>query len=212
MEEINSQIEFLKRLYLLKETVNSIADREGWAKEDGKSVSFHHRLMLSPLAQRVVRDLVYWLSDAARMVEDYTVDGDQSAFELLEDLGSRNLEAGGGDPDGHATNFDTLGLDTLELAARTLYQIVDNVFQNLLFRLPCPKPEGTFDSITGYLRLLDGKLEENLYWLGEILDDLGKIMPSDGISLASKPAQPGEPGERGAGKTAPEQGLITDIS
>ncbi len=213
MEQIKSQIEFLKRLYLLKETVNSISDGAGlWTKEVGKSISFHHRLMLSPLAQRVVRDLVYWCWDAARMLENYTVDGDQSAFGLLEDLGSRSLKSGGGDPDGHATNSNALDLNTLELAARTLSQIVDNVFENLLFELRCPETKGDFDDITGYLRLLDEKLEEKLYWLGEILDDLGKIMLSEGISLAGKPARPGEPGERGASKTAPEQGLNTDIS
>lgn len=180
MEQINPQVEFLKRLYLLKETVNSIAERaEVWGKEEGISISFHHRLMWSPLAQRVVRDLVYWSWDAARMLQNYSVDGDQSAFQLLEDFGSRSLESGGGDPDGYATNISTLDLNALGLAARTLSPIVDNVFQNLLFELACPETEGTLDDVTQSLRLLDGKLEEMFYWLGEILDDLGKIMPSD---------------------------------
>lgn len=180
MEQITSKIEFLKQLYLLKETVNSIEERsEVWAKEEGASIPFGHRLTRSPLAQRVVRNLVYWSWDAARMLEEYTVDGDQSAFRLLEDLGSRSLESGRGNSDGHATNINIVDLNTLELAARTLSPIIDNVFHYHFFELPWPKTEDDLGFITVNLRLLDGKLEEKLYWLGEILDDLGKIMPSD---------------------------------
>ncbi|MBI5249462.1 MAG: hypothetical protein HY912_08210 [Desulfomonile tiedjei] len=116
------------------------------------------------------------------MLRDYTVDADPSAFRLLEDLGSRSLRSGGGDPEGHATNSNALDLNTLELAARTLSQIIDNVFENLLFRLPWPETEGNLDDITVDLRLLDGKLEEMLYWLVEILEDLGKIMSADEVA------------------------------
>ncbi len=39
MEQIKLQVEFLKRLYLLKETVNSIAEgAEFWTKEEGTSL------------------------------------------------------------------------------------------------------------------------------------------------------------------------------
>jgi hypothetical protein len=58
--------------------------------------------------------------------------------------------------------------------------IIDNVFQNQLFELPCPETGRALYDITQYLRLLDGKLEENLYWLGEILEDLGNIMAPNG--------------------------------
>lgn len=179
MKQIKSQVEFLQRLYLLKETANSIAERaESWAKEDEESIPYGHRLMRSPLAQRVVRDLVYWSSDAATMLEDYTVDADPSAFQLLQDLGSRSLELGRGNSDGHATNINILDLNTLQLAVRTFSQIVDDVFQYLLFELPWTETEGKLDYITRTIRLLNGKLEEKLYWLGEILDDLEKIMPA----------------------------------
>jgi|GEM_PF-5756761 len=183
MEQIQSQVEFLQKLYLLKDTVNSIAERaELWTKEEGISISFHQRLMWSPLARRVVRDLIYWLSDPTWMLAAYTVDADPSAFQLLEDLGSRSLEAGSGDLEGHTKNSNVLDLNALELAARTLSQIIDNVFENSLFRLPWPETGDDLDFITLNLRLLDQKLEEKLYWLSEILDDLGKIMPSDEAS------------------------------
>lgn len=180
MEQIKSQVEFLQRVYLLKETVNSIVERaEFWTKEEGISIPFHHRLMWSPLAQRVVRDLVFWSWDTARMLWEYTLDADLSGFQHLEDLSERSLESKNGDSGGHATNFNAVDLNTLELAARILLQIVDNAFQNSLFKLPWPETEDNLDFVTVNLRLLDNKLENKLYWLGEILDDLGKIMPSD---------------------------------
>jgi hypothetical protein len=145
-------------------------------------------MMWNPLAKRVVRDLVLWSWDAARMLMEHTVDADPSAFELLEDLSSRSLEPGDGHPEGHANLLNTLDLYSLELAARTLSQIVDNVFSNVLFELPCPEPDGNLDYITVNLRLLDGKLEHKFYWLGEILEDLGKIMPSDRLSPVAQAA------------------------
>jgi hypothetical protein len=181
MKQIGSQVEFLKRLYLIKETASSIVERaEFWAKEDMASIPFGHRLMRSPLAQRVVRDLVYWSWDAAQMLGEYTLDADPAAFQLLEDLSERSLESGRGNSDGHPTNSSILNLSTLELAARTLLPIIENVFENLLFELPWPETESTLGKITQYLRLVDRKLEEKLYWLGEILEDLGKVIAFDG--------------------------------
>ncbi len=181
MEQIQSQVEFLQRLYLLNETVKSVAERaEVWAKEEeGRSIPFQRRLMWSPLAQRVVKDLIFEFWDAARILWKYTLDADLSGFQHLEDLSERSLDSKNGDPGGHATNFNAVDLNTLGLAAQILLQIVDNAFQNSLFKLPWPKTENDLDFINVNLRLLDGKLEEKLYWLGEILDDLGKIMPSD---------------------------------
>lgn len=186
MKQIKPQVEFMQRLYLLKETVSSIAERaESWGKEDEESISYGHRLMRSPLAQRVLRDLVYWSWDAANELWEYTVDADLSAFQLLEDLSERSLESGRGNLEGHATNMDFLDLNTLELAARTLLPIIENVFQNLLFEFPWSKTESTVGKITQYVRLVDRKLEEKLYWLGEILEDLGRMMALDG-EIASR--------------------------
>jgi hypothetical protein len=188
MDQIKSQVEFLQRLYLLRETVNSIAERaEVWAKEEGTSIPFHHRLMWSPLAQRVVRDLIYWSWDAARILWEYTLDADPSAFQLLQDLGERSYKkpGGSGDVDSCASEYQALNLNELNLAVRTLAEIIDNVFGRVLFGPTLslsPSPSQIrygCDDISQYLRLLDGKLEEKLYWLGEILDELGKIMPSN---------------------------------
>ncbi len=192
MKQIKSQVEFVKRLYLFKGTVNSIAERaEFWAKEDEESIPFGHRLKRSPLAQRVVRDLVYWSWDAARMLEDYVVDGQQSTILLLQDLGARSLEkpSGEGHLDGYASHFHTLDLNTLELAARTLSEIIDDIFQDLFLKLPWPQIESSLDGIIQDLRLIDTKLDEMFYWLGEILDDLGNVMPPGEMSLEDKPAQ-----------------------
>jgi hypothetical protein len=180
MEQIKSQVEFLQRVYLLKETVNSIVERaEFWTKEEGISIPFHHRLMWSPLAQRVVKNLIFEFWDAARILWEYTLDADLSGFQHLEDLSERSLESQNSDSGGHATNFNAMDLNTLELAVRILLQIVDNAFQNSLFKLPWPVTEDDLDFATVSLRLLDNKIENMLYWLGEILDDLGKIMSSD---------------------------------
>ena len=42
------------------------------------------------------------------------------------------------------------------------------------------KTESTLGKITQYVRLVDRKLEEKLYWLGEILEDLGSMIAFDG--------------------------------
>ena len=111
MKQIKPQVEFLQRLYLLKETVSSIAERaDVWAKEDGEAIPYGHRLVRSPLAQRVVRDLVYWSWDAANELWEYTIDADPSAYQLLEDLSERSLESGRGNSVGSATNMDFLDL------------------------------------------------------------------------------------------------------
>ncbi len=188
MDQIKSQLEFLRKLYLLKDTTDSIAERaEAWTKADETSIPFQQRLMRSPLAQRVVRDLVYWSWDAARILWDYTLDADSSAFQLLQDLRERSLKepGGSGDVDSCASEYQALNLNDLNLSVRTLADIIDNVFGRVLFGPTLslsPSPSQIrcgCDDISQYLRLLDGKLEEKLYWLGEILDDLGKIMPSD---------------------------------
>jgi hypothetical protein len=180
MEQIKLQVEFLQKVYLLKETVNSIVERtEFWTKEEGISISFQRRLMWSPLAQRVVKDLVFEFEQALQLLWKYTLDAEVSDFELLEDLGERSLKSENDDSDGYGKNSNVLNLNTLELAARTFLKIVDNAFQNSLFELPWPDPEADLDFITRMLRLIDNKLENKLYWLGEILDDLGKIMLSD---------------------------------
>jgi hypothetical protein len=189
MKQIGSQVEFLKRLYLLKETASSIVERaESWAKEDTASIPFGHRLMRSPLAQRVVRDLVYWSWDAAWILREYTLDADPAAFQLLPDLGERSFKkpGGSGDADFCASEFQALNLNELNLAARTLAQIIDNVFGRILFDPTLslsPSPSQLrhgCDDISHYFRLLDRKLEEKLYWLGEILEDLGRLMMPDG--------------------------------
>ena len=187
MKQIKPQVEFLQRLYLLKETVNSVAERaEVWAKEDGEAIPYGYRLVRSPLAKRVVRDLVYWSWDAARILREYTLDADPAAFQLLQDLSERSFKepSGSGDADSCASEFQALNLNELNLAARTLAEIIDNVFGCVLFEPPIslsPSPSQLrygCDDISQYLRLLDGKLEEKLYWLGEILEDLGNIMAS----------------------------------
>jgi hypothetical protein len=192
MEEIKSQVEFLQRLYLLKETVSSTAERaEYWGKENEQSIPYGQRLTRSPLAQRVVRDLVYWSWDAARILREYTLDADTSAFQLLENLSDRSFKepSGSGDVDSCASEFQALNLNELNLAARTLAEIIDNVFERILFD-PTLSPSPSqlrygCDDISHYIRLLDRKLEEKLFWLGEILEDLGSIMALNGEVAAS---------------------------
>jgi hypothetical protein len=195
MKLIKPQVQFLQRIYLLKGTVSSIAERaESWVKVDGEAVPYCQRLMRSPLAQRVVRDLVYWSWDAAQMLREYTVDAEPSAFQILEDLSERSFKepSGSGDADSCASEFQALNLNELNRAARTLAEIIDNVFGRVLFEPPLslsPSPSQLrhgCDDITQYLRLLDGKLEEKLYWLGEILEDLGNMMALNGEVAASE--------------------------
>lgn len=194
MKQIKSQVEFLQRLYLLKETVRSIAERsESWGKEDEESIPYGHRLMRSPLAKRVVRDLVYWSWDAANELWEYTVDADPSAFQLLEDLSERSFKKTGGssEVDYCDSEYQALNLNELNWAARTLVEIIDNVFGRVLFDPTLsvsPSPSQLrygCDDISQYLRLLDGKLDEMLYWLGEILEDLGSMMALE-VEIAAR--------------------------
>jgi len=187
VEQIKSQLEFLKKLYPLKETTDSIAERaESWVNDDEESIPFQHRLMKSPLAQRTVRDLIYWISDIAGMLTDYEQEGQGQAFMLLQDFGARSLEK---QCESDALNtsepeFHNLDLSTLDLAARTLFEIIDEIFDRLLFRIPWPQGERKLDFVTQNLRLIDQKLIEVLYWLGKILDDLGTVMAPDGKAAA----------------------------
>ena len=189
MKQIKPQVEFLQRLYLIKGTASSIAERaESWVKVDGEAVPYCQRLMRSPLAQRVVRDLVYWSWDAAQMLREYTVDAEPSAFQILEDLSERSFKepSGSGSVDSCSSELQDLNLNELNLAALTLAEIMDNVFGRILFDPTLslsPSPSQLrhgCDDISHYLRLLDRKMEEKMYWLGEILDDLGEIMALDG--------------------------------
>jgi hypothetical protein len=123
MDQIKSKVEFLERLYFLNNTGKLIAaDTDSWTKKEELSISFNHRLMRSPLAQRIVEDLAYWIWNAARILPDYTVEVDPSAFQLLQDFGDRRLKGprGSGDVDSCASGFQSLNLNELNLAARTL--------------------------------------------------------------------------------------------
>ena len=63
--------------------------------------------MRSPLAQRVVGEVAYWISNAAQILADYTVEADPSAFQLLQDFGERRLKGirGSGEVDSCASEF-----------------------------------------------------------------------------------------------------------
>ena len=144
--------------------------------------------MKSPLALRTVRDLIYWLWDVAGTLEEYVDDSHREAFRSIHALYTRSLEARrrSGGSDTLEPEFCTRELETLQQAARTLCEIVDDVFEESFFELPWPGDECALDSITRELRLVGKKLEEKLYWLGAILDDLGEVMVPDGEALAKK--------------------------
>jgi hypothetical protein len=189
MEQIKSQVEFLQWLYLLKGTVNSIAERaEFWIKENDGSIPFSHRLMKSPLALRTARDLIYWIWDIAGTLEGYVDDSHREDFQKVQALYARNVEERrhDGGVDIYAPEFRARDLEALREAARTLYEIADAAFEESFLELPWPGDEWALDRITRELRLINGKLEDKLFWLEAILEDLGKVMAPDGISLAAK--------------------------
>jgi hypothetical protein len=189
MEQIKSQVEFVQWLYFLKGTVKSIEERaESWIKEHEGPIAFSHRLVKSPLALRTARDLIYWMWDIAGTLEGYVDDSHREAFQRLHTLYARNVEERRRDRevDIYAPEFRARDLEALREAARTLYEIADASFEESFLELPWPSAECALDKITRELRLIDGKLQDKLFWLGAILDDLGKIMPSDVISLAAK--------------------------
>jgi hypothetical protein len=194
MEQIKSQIEFLKRLYFLKEKGKLIAkETDSWTKKEEMSISFHHRLMRSPLAQRIVGDLAYWIWVAVRILPDYAVDADPSAFQLLQDFGERSR--GSGEVDSCASEFQSLNLNELNLAARTLVEIIDDVFRRAFYDPPLslsPSPSQIrygCDDICQDLRSAYSNLQNKFYWLAEILDDLGKVLAFDGMSPVTKAAR-----------------------
>jgi hypothetical protein len=189
MEQIKSQVEFLQWLYLLKGTVNSIAERaEFWIKENDGSIPFSHRLMKSPLALRTARDLIYWMWDIAGTLEGYVEDSHREAFRRLQTVYARNVEERRHDRGVNifAPEFRARELEALQEAARALYEIADAAFGESFLELPWPCDECDLDFITREFRLINGKLEDKLFWLGEILDDLGKVLAPDGISPAAK--------------------------
>jgi hypothetical protein len=195
MDYIKSKVEFLERLYFLNNTGKLIvADTDSWTKTEEMSISFNHRLMRSPLAQRIVGDLAFWIWNAARILAYYTVEADPSAFQLLQDFGDRRLKGPrwSGEVDSCASESRSLNLNELNLAARTLVEIIDDVFGRVFFDPPIslsPSPSQIrygCDDISQYLRSVDGNLQREFYWLGEVLDDLGKVMAFDGEIAASE--------------------------
>jgi hypothetical protein len=183
MKQIISQVEFLKQIHLFKGTARSIAERaQSWAKEDGAATPYRHRLMRSPLAQRVLRDLIYWSWDASLTLGEYVSDGQLAAMRLLEVLGDQSVADLCAWDVGHGgvSNFHSLNFDELSLVGRSLAEVVEGVIEYLLFDLAWPHTECTFDDITEEVRLVNAKLREKLHWLGEILEDLGSVMMPDG--------------------------------
>ncbi len=188
MEQIKSQVEFIQALYLHKKTRNSIVERaEFWTNED-VYIRFWQRLTGSALAQRLVRNLVHWSWDAAPILGDHT---QRSAVLLLQNLGAPSSEELPGYPDMYVRHWSshTLDLNALKFATRNLSKIIDAIFEDLFLELPWPETKDTMQDITQHLRLIDGKLEEQFYWLGQTLDDLGHVMPPGEMSLEDKPAQ-----------------------
>jgi hypothetical protein len=189
MGQIELQLEFVKGLYLLKRTLISISESaEFWIKENEGSIPFSHRLMKSPLALRTVRDLIYWLWDVAGTLEEYVDDSHRDAFRSIHALYTRNVKERrrAGELDIFEPESRALDLEALQQAARTLYEIVDDAFEESFLELPWPGDECALDAITRELRLVDKKLEEKLYWLGAVLDDLGKVMATDDRRLSKK--------------------------
>jgi len=193
MDQIKSQIEFVQWLYFLKGTVKSIEERaESWIKEHEGPIPFSHRLMKSPLALRTARDLIYWMWDIAGTLEGYVDDSHREAFQKLQALYARNVEERRQDvgADIFAPEFRAPDLEALQQAARTLYEIADAAFEESFLELPWPGDECHLDFITREFRLINGKLEDKLFWLGAILDDLGEVMDSDGKSPVAKSPRP----------------------
>lgn len=191
MEQMKSQVEFVQWLYLLKGTANSISKRaEFWAREDEASIHFGHRLMRSPLAQRLVRNLIYQSWDAVRTLRDYLGYSQQSA-QLLQELGWLSSESISEDRelDILASNFHALDLNTLKLASRAMFEIVDDRFDDLFLDLLRHQIKYASDHINNHLRFIHGQLHDEFYWLGQILDDLGNVMPPGAMSPIDKPGQ-----------------------
>ncbi len=166
---------------------------EFWIKENEGSIPFSHRLMKSPLALRTVRDLIYWLWDVAGTLEVYFDGSHREAFRSLQALYARNLEERrrGRELDIFKQESRVLDLEVLQQSARTLYEVVDDAFEQLFFELPWPCDECALDKITRELRLINGKLEGLLLWLGKILDDLGNVMaPDEQVAAAEDDTKP----------------------
>jgi len=178
MEQIKSQVEFIQRLYLLKRTLNSIVERaEFWTNEDSY-IRFWQLLKGSALAQRLVRNLVCWSWEAAPILVDYVVHRQQSAVLYLQNLGAPSSEDLPGDPDLYVRTWGshTLDLNALKLATRNLCKIIDDIFEDLFLELPWPQTEDNIEDITEQLKLIGGKLEEQLHLLRQTLGDLGNVM------------------------------------
>ncbi len=183
MKQMKSQLEFLQQLYLLKRTVDSVAERaEIWSQDDMAPIPFGNRLDGSPLAQKTARQLIYWLWDTAETLRDYVGQDLRSPIQIVKELGRESLKTPPGSDNlaPSASSFQSLGLEELNLAAAIFSEILDDIFEDLFLELPCPHTECIPDPIIRDLRLLHGKIEERFHWLGEIFNDLRPEFPGIG--------------------------------
>jgi hypothetical protein len=199
VEPIKSQLELLRALYLLKGTLKQIVERvESWASMEA-SAPLDYRLSRTPAAQTLVRDLLDWSWDAAGMLSECQNDKLRSEFRFLEDLRSMSPKecSEDGNPNVCASETTISDLNTLKFAARALFEIVHNIFENLLLGQSCLDDEYDKDNIAQYLKMADEELTYSLYGLGQILDNIGKGDPPGGISVAAKQAQTPPAGQKG---------------
>jgi hypothetical protein len=199
VEQINSQLELLRALYLLKGTLRQIVERAESCERIVASAPFGCQLSRTPAAQTLVRDLLAWSWDAAGMVSECQNDKLRSKFRFLEDLRSMSPKESSedGNPNVCASDTAISDLNTLKFAARALFEIVHDIFENLLLGQSCLDDEYDQDNIAQYLKMADEELTYSLYGLGQILDNLGKDVPPGEMSVAAKQAQPPPTGQKG---------------
>ena len=179
MRPTNSQVQFAQRLYTLSSKMDYVTTQlQRWFNDGKKSAQFSHRLARSPLVQRIVREMKYLLWESAHTLEKYFDEDQRSSIQLLLHIVTRGLESktGDGKEDRRDSDFYRRELTDLELAARISTEMVGDLFKHFFLSLTWTETAWIPSDTIEAFQVFKFELDRRLYWLGEILHDLGYVI------------------------------------
>jgi len=172
MNQTNLQLEFLQRVYALRQNTNSIATTvQAWLSHDEIGADYGEQLSKSPLAQKIVHDLKFRLWYVAFTWEcemDYDPD---ASIQALEDIGNDSFESsyGGKDDSYRDPDYYAMDLQKLKEAAQIATEVLTDIFEHYFFMLPSDSPITIPDTLIPTLDRLQRDLPHKLYWLQRVL-------------------------------------------
>ncbi len=159
--------------------MDSVAKKaELWLIDEESTARFSQRLMSSPLAQRTVHNIKNLLLTAVYLVEEYFDDDERASIQLLLDIAKTSSKSEGVSRDkcGMGLDFYIQELNLLEIGARTATRVIGDLFERVFLSLTSTRTTWIPSQTTRTLNRVVTNLDTQLFWLGEILQDLGNLI------------------------------------